>query len=93
MEKELSALEEGKVNPSEMFRAEYSQFDENGIPTHTTDGKEIAKNAIKNLKKAHEAQQKKYRNYTEQLLKDPAIITRKKLELQELKNQLLDITR
>jgi len=52
MEKELSALEEGKVNPSEMFRAEYSQFDENGIPTHTTDGKEIAKNAIKKFKES-----------------------------------------
>jgi len=88
MEKELSALEEGKVNPSEMFRAEYSQFDENGIPTHTTDGKEIAKNAIKNLKKAHEAQQKKYRNYTEQLLKDPAIITRKKTGITRIKKSI-----
>jgi len=73
-----------------MFRVvpDYSQFDAHGFPTHTADGKEVSKNAVKNLKKAYEAQQKKYKNYTAQLLKDPAIITRIKVELEELKYQL-----
>ena len=35
-----------KVNPKEMFKWEtdkYSQFDEDGIPTHDKDGNEISK--------------------------------------------------
>lgn len=35
-----------KINPKEMFKSEvdkYSLFDEDGIPTHDKDGKEISK--------------------------------------------------
>lgn len=35
-----------KINPKDMFKGEndkYSQFDEDGIPTHDKDGKEISK--------------------------------------------------
>ena len=35
-----------RINPKEMFKSEtdkYSQFDEDGIPTHDKDGKEISK--------------------------------------------------
>ncbi|XP_076249605.1 cysteine--tRNA ligase, cytoplasmic [Calliopsis andreniformis] len=55
-----------KIPPSEMFKLEkdkYSQFDENGIPTHDIDGKEISKGQMKKLQKLQQAQEKKYNEY------------------------------
>ncbi|KAJ8984870.1 hypothetical protein NQ317_002709 [Molorchus minor] len=55
-----------KIVPSEMFKMEldkYSKFDENGIPTHDVEGKEISKGQQKKLQKLHQAQEKKYKEY------------------------------
>jgi len=52
-----------KLPPQEMFKGEtdkYSKFDDNGIPTHDAEGKELTKNAVKNLKKAWDKQKKVY---------------------------------
>ncbi|KAI4457374.1 cysteinyl-trna synthetase [Holotrichia oblita] len=55
-----------KIPPSEMFRSEidkYSKFDENGLPTHDIEGKEISKGQTKKLQKLQQAQAKKYDEY------------------------------
>ncbi|XP_034944373.1 cysteine--tRNA ligase, cytoplasmic [Chelonus insularis] len=55
-----------KIPPSEMFKMEtdkYSKFDEQGIPTHDQDGKELSKGLIKKLQKLRLAQEKKYNEY------------------------------
>ena len=55
-----------KIPPSEMFRGEsdkYSQFDENGIPTHDTQGEPLAASQVKKLKKLHAQQEKVYQKY------------------------------
>ncbi|CAH0552626.1 unnamed protein product [Brassicogethes aeneus] len=55
-----------KVPPSELFKSEtdkYSKFDENGMPTHDLEGKEISKGQLKKLQKLHQAQEKKYQEY------------------------------
>ena len=49
--------------PQDMFKTQtdlYSAFDADGIPTHTTDGKEISKSAAKKLRKEWEKQKKLY---------------------------------
>lgn len=55
-----------KIPPSEMFKLEkdkYSQFDNNGLPTHDIDGKKISKGQIKKLQKLQQAQEKRYNEH------------------------------
>ena len=56
--KRKEKLEKGRMPPQEMFKSDYTRWDEDGIPTHDQKGEEISKNAIKKLKKAWEQQQK-----------------------------------
>ncbi|XP_032494714.1 cysteine--tRNA ligase, cytoplasmic isoform X1 [Phocoena sinus] len=65
-EQEAARLAKMKVPPSEMFLSEsdkYSKFDENGLPTHDTEGKELSKGQAKKLKKLFEAQEKLHQEY------------------------------
>ncbi|XP_037373291.1 cysteine--tRNA ligase, cytoplasmic isoform X2 [Talpa occidentalis] len=65
-EQEAAKLARMRTPPSEMFLAEtdkYSKFDENGMPTHDTEGKELSKGQAKKLKKLFEAQEKLHREY------------------------------
>ncbi|XP_076646851.1 cysteine--tRNA ligase, cytoplasmic [Halictus rubicundus] len=55
-----------KIPPSELFKLEkdkYSQFDDNGLPTHDADGKEISKGQLKKLQKLQQAQEKRHNEY------------------------------
>ncbi|CAO3702291.1 unnamed protein product [Rhizopus stolonifer] len=63
--KRLEKLEKGKLVPQEMFKQseEFSQFDEQGIPTHTKDGAEVAKSRKKKLMKEYETQRKLHEEY------------------------------
>uniref|UniRef100_A0A669R118 cysteine--tRNA ligase n=1 Tax=Phasianus colchicus TaxID=9054 RepID=A0A669R118_PHACC len=65
-EQEAAKLAKMKIPPHEMFKLEhdkYSKFDENGFPTHDTEGKELSKGQIKKLKKLYETQEKLYKEY------------------------------
>lgn len=65
-EAEASRNAQRKIPPSELFKSEtdkYSQFDDNGIPTHDATGKELPKSALKKLQKLYDAQKKKYEAY------------------------------
>uniref|UniRef100_A0A803TI90 Cysteine--tRNA ligase, cytoplasmic n=1 Tax=Anolis carolinensis TaxID=28377 RepID=A0A803TI90_ANOCA len=65
-EQEAAKLAKMKIPPGEMFKSEhdkYSKFDENGFPTHDTEGKELSKGQMKKLKKQYEAQEKLYKEY------------------------------
>jgi glutaminyl-tRNA synthetase len=51
------------INPKDMFKNQtdlYSKFDEDGVPTHDAEGKEISKSGYKKLKKDWEKQKKLY---------------------------------
>lgn len=67
LEKEKALKEaEKRVNPIEMFLREtnkYSAFDDKGLPTHDTEGKEVSKGLLKKLQKLQQAQEKKYNEY------------------------------
>ncbi|XP_055390325.1 cysteine--tRNA ligase, cytoplasmic [Condylostylus longicornis] len=55
-----------KINPKEMFLHEvdkYSAFDNNGLPTHDIQGKEISKGQLKKLQKLQQQQEQKYNEY------------------------------
>nr|CAG4638301.1 EOG090X02DZ [Cyclestheria hislopi] len=55
-----------RIPPSQLFTREtdkYSAFDEKGMPTHTTDGKEISKGQLKKLQKLYATQEKLYEEY------------------------------
>lgn len=65
---QAAALKEAKrrIPPSELFLQEtdkYSKFDENGLPTHDAEGKEISKGQQKKLQKLQLAQAKLYEEY------------------------------
>ncbi|KFO96748.1 Cysteine--tRNA ligase, cytoplasmic, partial [Calypte anna] len=65
-EQEAAKLAKMKIPPHEMFKLEhdkYSMFDENGFPTHDTEGKELSKGQIKKLKKLYETQEKLHKEY------------------------------
>lgn len=65
-EQEAAKLSKMKICPGEMFKAEtdkYSKFDENGFPTHDTEGKELSKGQAKKLRKLYETQEKLYKEY------------------------------
>ncbi|OZJ02371.1 hypothetical protein BZG36_04436 [Bifiguratus adelaidae] len=62
--KRLERLEKGKVAPTEMFRTdEYTQWDENGIPTHDMAGEEVAKSRRKKLQKEWDMQNRLHQEY------------------------------
>nr|XP_020024388.1 cysteine--tRNA ligase, cytoplasmic isoform X1 [Castor canadensis] len=65
-EQEAAKLAKMKIPPNEMFLSEsdkYSKFDENGLPTHDIEGKELSKGQTKKLKKLLEAQEKLYKEH------------------------------
>lgn len=57
-----------RIKPDEMFTVgewvgKYGQFDENGLPTHETDGKEVSKGQLKKLQKLYQTQKKLYEEF------------------------------
>lgn len=65
-QKEKEKLEQMKINPADMFRKQadkYSVFDDNGLPTHDHEGKEISKGQQKKLAKLQQQQQTKHAEY------------------------------
>uniref|UniRef100_A0A8C9JQX9 cysteine--tRNA ligase n=1 Tax=Panthera tigris altaica TaxID=74533 RepID=A0A8C9JQX9_PANTA len=63
---QAAKLAKMKISPSEMFLSEtdkYSKFDENGLPTHDSEGKELSKGQAKKLKKLLEAQERLHKEY------------------------------
>ncbi|XP_004599311.2 cysteine--tRNA ligase, cytoplasmic isoform X1 [Ochotona princeps] len=69
-EQEAAKLAKMKTPPSEMFLSEsdkYSKFDENGLPTHDAEGKELSRGQAKKLRKLFEAQEKLHREYLQTL--------------------------
>ncbi|XP_073514277.1 cysteine--tRNA ligase, cytoplasmic isoform X1 [Phyllobates terribilis] len=74
-EQEAAKLGKMKICPSEMFKTEidkYSKFDENGFPTHDTEGKELSKGQTKKLRKLYETQEKLYKEYLQMVQKSNA---------------------
>ncbi|XP_014651248.1 PREDICTED: cysteine--tRNA ligase, cytoplasmic isoform X1 [Ceratotherium simum simum] len=69
-EQEAAKLAKMKIPPHELFLSEndkYSKFDENGLPTHDAEGKELSKAQAKKLKKLLEAQEKLHKGYLQML--------------------------
>ncbi|XP_066108410.1 cysteine--tRNA ligase, cytoplasmic isoform X1 [Saccopteryx bilineata] len=65
-EQEAARLARMRTPPGELFLSErdkYSRFDENGLPTHDSEGKELSKGQVKKLKKLLEAQEKLHAEY------------------------------
>lgn len=58
--------EKAKVAPDQMFRDQidkYSKFDEKGMPTHDSNGKEISKSALKKLQRLYAEQEARYQKF------------------------------
>nr|XP_021575950.2 cysteine--tRNA ligase, cytoplasmic [Ictidomys tridecemlineatus] len=74
-EQEAAKLARMKIPPGEMFLSEsdkYSKFDENGLPTHDTEGKELSKGLSKRLRKLYEAQERLHEEYL-QMVQDGSL--------------------
>ncbi|KAJ3321127.1 hypothetical protein HDV06_004580 [Boothiomyces sp. JEL0866] len=63
-------LEKGKTPPSELFKIpEYSEWDEQGLPTKDKDGVEVSKSKKKGLKKEFDKQVKLHEEYLASIAK------------------------
>ncbi|KAF2191879.1 cysteinyl-tRNA synthetase [Zopfia rhizophila CBS 207.26] len=63
-EKKAKLAEQAKISHKDMFRtAEYSAWDEDGLPTKDTKGEDVAKSKGKKLKKEWEKQKKLHEEY------------------------------
>eukprot|EP00828_Plagiopyla_frontata_P020855 TRINITY_DN267_c0_g1_i6.p1 TRINITY_DN267_c0_g1~~TRINITY_DN267_c0_g1_i6.p1 ORF type:complete len:609 (-),score=125.04 TRINITY_DN267_c0_g1_i6:43-1869(-) len=63
---QISKEEKMKINPKEMFLKQtdlYSKFDENGIPTHNSEGSELEEKAKNRLKQEWHSQKKLYEKF------------------------------
>jgi glutaminyl-tRNA synthetase len=59
-----------RIPPQELFKSQtelYSQFDEEGLPTHDVNGVALTKNQLKKLKKEQEKQKKLHQSYLDSL--------------------------
>ncbi|XP_047134203.1 cysteine--tRNA ligase, cytoplasmic isoform X3 [Hydra vulgaris] len=68
LEEKLMKEAKAKVPPSEMFKLEqdkYSLFDEQGIPTHDSNGEKLSSSQLKKLKKLYTQQEKLYQKHLE----------------------------
>ncbi|EDO19065.1 hypothetical protein Kpol_2000p30 [Vanderwaltozyma polyspora DSM 70294] len=66
--KENERMEKAKVSPQEMFKtSEYTEWDEQGLPTKDKDGNEVTKSMTKKLKKQWEQQKKLHEEYLSKL--------------------------
>ena len=62
--KRLENLEKGRTLPEQLFRtAEYSEWDERGIPTKDKEGADLAKKRRKNLEKDWDKQTKLHKDF------------------------------
>jgi cysteinyl-tRNA synthetase len=63
--KKAEKLAKAAMVPSEMFKnnAEYSKFDEQGVPTHDAAGDELSKNARKKVVKEYDTQVELHQKY------------------------------
>ncbi|XP_065835615.1 cysteine--tRNA ligase, cytoplasmic-like [Oscarella lobularis] len=65
-EKQAAKEQQKQIPPSELFRREagkFSQFDEQGIPTHDADGTKIGEGRRKKMRKMYQQQEKLYAEY------------------------------
>ncbi|BGP26154.1 cysteinyl-tRNA synthetase [Rhodotorula toruloides] len=73
--KRLERLEKGRMPPTEMFRsntAEYTAWDEQGLPTKDKDGNELPKSRGKKLKKEWDMQKKLHDEFLKEQEKQSA---------------------
>lgn len=64
LRQEQEKAEKAKVNPKDLFKTdEYSQWDEDGLPTVDAQGEEVTKSKRKTLKKVWDKQKKLYDAY------------------------------
>ncbi|KAF6001450.1 hypothetical protein F1559_001255 [Cyanidiococcus yangmingshanensis] len=66
-ERLIEELKQGRLDPIQMFRipAEYSQWREDGIPTHDAQGRELEKSRMKRLLKEQQRQERLHRKFLE----------------------------
>jgi cysteinyl-tRNA synthetase len=61
---EQEKIEKAKVNPLEMYKDDrFSEWDAEGLPTKTKDGKDVPKSALKKLRKDWEKQKKAHEDW------------------------------
>jgi cysteinyl-tRNA synthetase len=63
-EKRREKLEKGRTPPSQLFRTdEYSNWNDDGFPTHDKEGQELAKSRMKKLKKEWDMQERLHNEF------------------------------
>jgi cysteinyl-tRNA synthetase len=68
-QKRVQKLERGRVPPSEMFKpphveeGKYTGWNEAGVPTLDSEGKELSKNQVKTMQKNWQVQQKLHEDF------------------------------
>eukprot|EP00761_Pharyngomonas_kirbyi_P014650 gb/GECH01014680.1/.p1 GENE.gb/GECH01014680.1/~~gb/GECH01014680.1/.p1 ORF type:complete len:1220 (+),score=272.25 gb/GECH01014680.1/:1-3660(+) len=87
-DRDLEKWEKAALSPQEVLKDKFSHFDEEGMPTHDKEGKELTGKGIKKAKKVYEGHMQKHRKYKEQIEKNPSFLKELKNERDELANEL-----
>jgi cysteinyl-tRNA synthetase len=83
--RDVKNYEDASRPPTDLFKGgPYSQFDEQGLPTHDAEGKELSKSARSKLTKEFQKRQKDHAKYLDLLHKDPEFLTKLQQELSEI---------
>jgi len=85
LERDLKRLEEASQDPQAWLQERgYSQFDEQGIPTHDPKGELLKKGPRSKLQKEIQKRKKDHAKYLEQLGKDPEFLEKLRQKIAEI---------
>ncbi|KAH9322117.1 hypothetical protein KI387_016756, partial [Taxus chinensis] len=89
--KDIENFQLASADPKEYFQKQttkYSTFDDRGIPTHDSEGKELSKKAMKDAEKLMQKAVKSHEKYKEKLAAEPSFIENLKSEVEDIQNKL-----
>ena len=92
--KNLETIQKGLLPPQVMFTSDptsqslYSQFDENGVPTHGADGEALSKSSKKKLINSFEKQKQAWDKTSKLLSENPRVIEDLQAEIDALKAEI-----
>jgi cysteinyl-tRNA synthetase len=87
--RDIKNYEDARQEPTAIFNSgAYSKFDEQGVPTHDSEGKELSKSARGKLQKEFQKRQKDHTKFRQLLEQDPEFLDKLRNELAEIDSYL-----
>ncbi|GLJ54030.1 hypothetical protein SUGI_1156210 [Cryptomeria japonica] len=92
--KDIENFQLASIDPKDCFQKQttkYSKFDDRGLPTHDSEGKELSKKAMKDAEKLMKKAEIRHEKYKEKLAVQPSFIENLKSEVKDLQEKLQEL--